>query len=143
MLEQDSKKNEMETGAENSNITERVMVEESCRMELSSKYKNNRAIGRPRKGWEDDINEFLKLEDNETENSVESSSQFNKIWINAARRWTPLENKFAMTAEERHEGNVRIRRNTPSRPARYVNGVRLSDEEVANITKHKVKRRSK
>ena len=28
------KKNDMETGAENSNITEREMVEESCRMEL-------------------------------------------------------------------------------------------------------------
>ena len=40
-----------------------------------------------------------------------------------------------MTAEERHESNVTIQRNTQSRPARYVNGVRLSDEEVANITK--------
>ena len=33
MLEQDSKKNEMETGAVNSDISEREMVEESCRME--------------------------------------------------------------------------------------------------------------
>ena len=30
--------------------------------EPSSKYRTNRAIGRPRKRWEDDINEFLKLE---------------------------------------------------------------------------------
>ena len=28
--------------------------------ELSSKYRTNRSIGRPRKRWEDDINEFLK-----------------------------------------------------------------------------------
>ena len=60
--------------------------------------------------------------------------------INAAKgcgRWTLLENKFTMTAEERHESNARGRRKTQSRPARYVNGVRLSDEEVANITQHK------
>ena len=29
--------------------------------ELSSRYRTNRAIGRPRKRWEDDINEFLKF----------------------------------------------------------------------------------
>ena len=43
--------------------------------EFSSKYRTNRAIGRPRKRWEDDINEFLKLVDDETENLTESSSQ--------------------------------------------------------------------
>ena len=35
--------------------------------ELSSRYKTYRSIGRPRRRWEDDINEFLKLEENETE----------------------------------------------------------------------------
>ena len=30
--------------------------------ELSTRYRINRAIGRPRKRWEDDINEFLKHE---------------------------------------------------------------------------------
>ena len=63
--------------------------------ELSSK-----AIGRPRKRWEDDTNEFLKLVEEETGS------------IDRTRR----------------------RRNNQSRPARHVNGVRLSDEEVANIT---------
>ena len=43
--------------------------------ELSSKYRTKRAIGRPRRRWEDDINEFLKLGENATENSIESSSQ--------------------------------------------------------------------
>ena len=133
MLEQDSQKNEMETGAENSNM----MKAADWNPELSSKYRTNRAIGRPMKRWEDDINEFLKIEDDETENFIESSSQINKTWINTAKdrgRWTPLEDKYTMTAEERHENNARIRRNTQSRPARCVNGVRLLDEEVANIT---------
>ena len=49
-------------------------------------------------------------------------------------RWTLLEENYTMTSEERHENNTRMRRNSHNRPARYVNGVRLSDEEVANIT---------
>ena len=105
--------------------------------ELSSKYRTNRAAVRPRKRWEDGINEFLKLEEDETENCTESSSQINKTWINTTKDrgiWTLLEDKYTMTAEERHENNARMRRNTQSRPARYVNGVRLSDEEMANIT---------
>ena len=28
--------------------------------DLSSRFRTNRAIGRPRKRWEDDINDFLK-----------------------------------------------------------------------------------
>ena len=44
-----------------------------------------------------------------------------------------LEDKYTMTAEERHENNARMRRNAQSRPARYVSGVRMNDEEVANI----------
>ena len=89
--------------------------------ELSSRYKTYRAIGRPRRRWEDDINEFLKLEENETENSTESE---NKSWIKAATdrgRWILLEKDYTMTAEERSENNARHRRNHQSRPARYVN----------------------
>ena len=37
--------------------------------ELSSRYKTYRAIGRPRR-WEDDINEFLKLDETVTEIST-------------------------------------------------------------------------
>ena len=105
--------------------------------ELSSKYRTNRAIGRPRKRWEDDINEFLKFVEEETENLTESSNQINKTWINTAKdrgRWALLEENFTMTSEERHENNVRTRRNSNNRPARYVNGVRLSEEEVAITT---------
>ena len=102
--------------------------------ELSSRYKTYGAIERPRRRWEDDINEFLKLEEDETENSTESE---NKSWIKAAKdrgRCILLENNYTMTAEERSENNARQRRNHQSRPARYVNGVRLSEEEVADIT---------
>ena len=83
---------------------------------------------------EDDINEFLKLEENETENSTESE---NKSWVKAAKdsgRWILFEKDYTMTAEETSENNARHRRNRQSRPARYVNGVRLSDDEVADIT---------
>ena len=105
--------------------------------ELSSKYRTNRAIGRPRKRWEDDINEFLKQVEEETENLTESSNQINKTWINTAKdhgRWTLFEENYTMTSEERHEHNTRMRRNSHNITARYVNGVKLSDEAVANIT---------
>ena len=56
--------------------------------DLSSRYKTNRAIGRPRKRWEDDINDFFKqvLEEKESENPIESNNQTNKTWINIAKR---------------------------------------------------------
>ena len=61
-------KNEMEAG------DERWLIKAAeWNPQFSSKYKTNRAIGRPRI-WEDDINDFLKLEENETENSIESSN---------------------------------------------------------------------
>ena len=108
--------------------------------ELSSRYKTYRAIGRPRRRWEDDINEFLKLEENETENPTESE---NNSWIKAAKdcgRWILLEKDYTMTAEEIFENNAGHRRNHQNRPARYVNGVRLSEDEVADITQTKSKK---
>ena len=104
--------------------------------ELSSKYKTNRSIGRPRKRWEDDINEFLKQNEDETKNLTESSNQINKNWINTVKdrgRWTLLEENYT-TNSERHENNSRTRKNSHNRPARNVNGVKLSDEELADIT---------
>ena len=71
--------------------------------ELSSRYRTNRAIGRPKKRWEDDINDFLKqnLEEKENEEPLERKSQNNNIWINIAKdrkEWTRL--------EENTQGNV-------------------------------------
>ena len=67
--------------------------------ELSSRYRTNRAIGRPKKRWEDDTNDFLKqnLEEKENEEPLERKSQNNNIWINIAtdrKEWTRLEEKY-------------------------------------------------
>ena len=105
--------------------------------ELSSKYRTNRAIGRPRKRWEYDINEFLKQVEDETEHLIENSNQINKNWINTAKdrgRWALLEENCTTNSERRHEYNTRARRYSHNIPARYVNGVKLSDEELADIT---------
>ena len=72
------------------------MVDESCGTQNSAQNTGPTAIGRPRKRWEDDINEFLKLVEDETENLTKSSSQINKTWINTAKdsgRWALLEEK--------------------------------------------------
>ena len=66
---------------------------------MSSRYRTHRAIGRPKKRWEDDINEFLKhnLDEKENEESPERKSQNNNIWINIAKdrkEWTRLEEKY-------------------------------------------------
>ena len=55
---------------------------------LSSRYKTDRAIGRPRKRWEGDINDFLKqvLEEKENKDPIERRIQTNNNWINIAKR---------------------------------------------------------
>ena len=72
--------------------------------ELSSKYRTNRSIGRPRKRWEDDINEFRKQIEDETENLTENSNHINKNWINTAKdrgRWTLLEENYTKNSVAR------------------------------------------
>ena len=67
--------------------------------DLSSRYKTNRAIGRPRKRWEDDINDFLKQVLEENEDPIERRNQTNNNWINIAkdwRRWALLAGKYTM-----------------------------------------------
>ena len=141
MLEQDSKKMKWRLAMRiATSPSERWLIKAAeWNPELSSKNRTNRATGTPRKRWEDDINEFLKqvVEERERlENLTESSSLIIKTWINAAKdrgRWTLIvEEKYTMTSEERQLNNTRMRRNSHDIPARYVNGVRLSDEEVAN-----------
>ena len=55
--------------------------------ELSSKFRTNRSIGRPRKRWEDDINDFLRqiLQEKEKEEPIERKIQNNNNWINTAK----------------------------------------------------------
>ena len=86
--------------------------------ELRSKHRTNRAIGRPRKRWEEYINEFFKHVEGETEILTENSNQIHKHWINTAKdrgRWTLLEENYTTNSEGRHESNTRTRRN--SQPA--------------------------
>ena len=66
-----TQKNEMEIATSPSERW--LMKAAEWNSELGSKYRTNRAIGRPRKRWEDVINEFLKQIEDETENLTESS----------------------------------------------------------------------
>ena len=50
--------------------------------ELSTKYNTERAVGRPKKIWEDEINDFLRPEKTEDEISVERN---NNEWIKTAK----------------------------------------------------------
>ena len=62
---------------------------------LSSKIKSNRAVGRPKKRWEDEINEFLKSE--ETEATRGNDVKNNDTWIWAAKqkdKWKEKEEEF-------------------------------------------------
>ena len=110
MLEQDSQKMKWRLALRIATSTKErwLMKAAEWNLELSSKYRTNRA----RKRWEDDINEFLKLVEDKTENLTESSSKINKTWINTAKdrgRWALLEEKYTMTSEERQDNNARTR----------------------------------
>ena len=102
--------------------------------ELSTKYKTYRAVGRPKRRWEDEINEFFKPE--ETETTLGNEMKSNNTWIKVAEnreRWRAVENEYAKTAAVRSVDNVQRRENLqqdPIRLARYLNGVKLDDGEV-------------
>ena len=107
------RKNEMETGTENRRLL-------TWNPQLSTRCRTNRAIGRPRKRWEDDMNEFVKQEFEDTKDPIESNHQTNKTWISTAKdrgNWALLEEAYTMTVEERQE-IWKKRENDQSRPAR-------------------------
>ena len=102
MLEQDSQKMKWKLALRIATSPSERWLKKAAEWnpELSSIYGTNRAIGRPRKRCEDDINEFLKQVFEENENPTESSNQTNKTWINIAkdrRRWALLEKTYTMT----------------------------------------------
>ena len=105
--------------------------------ELNTKYKTYRALEGPKRRWEDKIDEFLKPEETKTTTGCDMKN--NDTWIKVAKkreRWTTWESEYAKTAEERSVDNALRRENPPQdpiRPARYLNGVKLDDDEVANI----------
>ena len=138
MLEQDSKKMRWRLAMRiATSPSERWLIKAAeWNPELRSKYSTNRGIGRPRKIWEDDINEFLKQVEEETENLNESSNQINKNWINTAKdrgRWTLLEENYTTNSEGRHEKNTTMRRNSHNIPAKVL---QWSETERRRISRH-------
>ena len=94
--------------------------------ELSTKCKTCRALGRPKRRWEDEFNEFLETEETETttRNEVERGSAWIKVAKNRGR-WLTLESDHAKTAKQRSVDNVLCRENPKRdqiRPDRYLNG---------------------
>ena len=67
--------------------------------ELSKKYKSYRAVGRPRRRWEDEINDFLRPK--RTEDEINNVERNNDGWIKTAKDqegWKKIENKFVIEA---------------------------------------------
>ena len=67
--------------------------------ELSTKYKTCTAAGRPKKRWEDEINDFPRPE--RTEDEISNVERNNNEWIKTANDqedWKKMENKFAIVA---------------------------------------------
>ena len=60
-----------------------VMKASGWNTELSTKYKTYRAVGRPKKRWEDEINNFLRPERTEDERS--NVKKNNNEWIKTAK----------------------------------------------------------
>ena len=75
----------METSYENG-LTHRSMMDKtSCKMEPRPQLhdENKRSVGRPRKRWEDDINQVVRTD--ETKESKGSDMKKNDTWIRAAK----------------------------------------------------------
>ena len=81
-------------------------------------------MGRSRKIWGDDINEFLKPVEKEIENMTRAATNSIK-----------LASTHQKTAEDRDmKNNKRTRGNSQNIPSRNVNGVKLSDEDLVDTT---------
>ena len=81
--------------------------------DLSTKYKTYKAVGRPKKRWEDEINDFLRPE--RTEDETRNVERNNNERIRSAKDqkgWKKMENKFAMTAAAAPDPGRQRRRRT-------------------------------
>ena len=79
--------------------------------ETSSKYMTSRSIGRPKKRWEDDINDFLKQIYDETK--MEETRENKISWISIAndrKEWTRLEEKYT---SQKSKMTKKVRKNGP------------------------------
>ena len=60
------------------------------------KYETDRAVGKPRKRWEDEINDFLRAD--RFENATDNAERNNNRWIKKEKGqkvWMRMESKFA------------------------------------------------
>ena len=60
-----------------------VMKSAGWNPELSTKYKTYRAVGSPKKRWDDEINDFLSPE--RTEDEISNVERNNNEWVKAAK----------------------------------------------------------
>ena len=94
MLDRNTQKNE--------SMPEGMMGKEKQRSgspASAQKPRTCRAVGRPKKRWEDEINDFLRPE--ETYETKGNDVRNNDTWIKIAKNqigWSNMENVFAMTA---------------------------------------------
>ena len=83
------------------------------------------------------MKDFLKPEEIEETKGHERKN--NDTWMKVAKnreRWKAMESEYATTAAAVSVDSVQSRRNPPQdpvRPARFLNGVKLDEYEVANI----------
>ena len=73
---------------------------------LDNKIRTNRSVGRPRKRWEDDFNEFLRPE--ETEEAKGNDLKNNCTWKKQSKKhkeWKAKEDKFAK-AQQHFSGTM-------------------------------------
>ena len=96
-LDQSTQKNEMETSDENRIVTGWKMGSESSWMEPWVQHEI-RAVGRPRKRWADEINDFLRWD--RTEDATKKTLKETNIgWIKTAKdqkEWMKMESKFTI-----------------------------------------------
>ena len=76
---------------------------------LDSGVKTNRPVGRPKKRWEDEINDFVKEE--ETEETKGNDQKNNDTWIHQAKKleeWKKKEEEFAKQNSQRKAAAARV-----------------------------------
>ena len=125
------------------------LPEERCKKQRNATLpsvlqpKTCRVVGRPKKRWEDEINDFPRLE--QTDETKGNDTRNNDTWFKMAKhqkRWKNMESEYTLAAAaasgDRQQARRRLEHHeeTPQdafRPARYVNGVKLGDYETMSI----------
>ena len=112
-----------------------VMKATGWNLEFSTEYKTYIDVGRPMKRWEDEINEFFRLE--RTEDEISNVTRKNE-WIKTAKDqegWKKMENKFAIAATAfPGTGHQRNRRTVDC--VWHLTWIRRSRERCQAVFKH-------